>query len=456
MSDSTPPDSPKPNSPAHVGNEPLASAAFTARVDNGSPAGGAPGARPAPESSPTSRPSLASLPHWAAVLGVWAATSALSLLILRLGAQDTGPTVWAPASPSWMQHASFWDSGWYERIVREGYPTQLPTDANGTVQQNAWAFMPLLPLLARALAWTGWSFYACATIVSLVASALAAQVMDRWLAPRVGAAASLWAVALVWGSPCAVVLQLPYAESLGLLAVALALLLAERGRFLAAAPAVVAAAFARPLGVPLTAALGLWWLWETACARRSTTTPSVGGALELSGAGNAPLGPSARRGLLALSGVAAASALAWPLLAWAVTGRADAYTATETSWRGGELTPLLPWLTRSGWWVGDHLGPLLLAGFVMVGALALSAPSLRRLGRPAWLWCVGYCLYLLVFFDPTTSVLRLLLPLAPAGWALAARTTPRVRATLLALGMVGQVFWVSWVWDGFGAITWVP
>ncbi|MDU0348680.1 hypothetical protein [Actinomyces sp. MRS3W] len=375
------------------------------------------------------------LPRSAAVLMVWAAATLLSLLVLRLGAQDTGQTVWAPARPTWMEHASFWDSGWYERIVREGYPTQLPTGTDGTVQQNAWAFMPLLPLLASALSWTGWSFYACATAVSLAASAGAALVMDRWLAPHVGKRASLWAVALFWCSPCAVVLQLPYAESLGLLLVAVALWLAERGRFLAATPAVIGAAFARPLGVPLTAALGLWWLWEVARSRR---------------------GRRERLRLLGLTAVAAASALAWPAIAWAVTGRADAYTATETSWRGGELTPLLPWLTRSQWWVGGHLGWLLLIGVAVLAVLALSAPALRQVGEPAWLWCVAYTLYLLVFFDPTTSVFRLLLPLAPVAWALAAHTPPRVRAALLAVGLVGQVFWVSWVWDGYSAVTWVP
>ncbi|WP_420809310.1 hypothetical protein [Actinomyces procaprae] len=375
-----------------------------------------------------------------AVLAVWAAATALSLLLLRLSAQDTGATVWAPAAPSWMQHASFWDSGWYERIARAGYPTELPTGADGTVLQNPWAFMPLLPLLASALAWTGWSFYACATVVSLAASAAAALVMDCWLEPRVGRRASLWAVALVWCSPCAVVLQLPYAESLGLLAVGAALLLAQRGRFLAATPAVLAAALARPLGVPLTASLGLWWLWETVRAHRSAAAQASGFRLRL----------------LGLTGVAAAGTLAWPLLAWVVTGRPDAYTATETSWRGGTLAPLLQWLTRSQWWVGDHLGWALLAGVVAVGGLVLSAPALRRLGAPAWLWCVGYCLYLLVFFDPTTSLLRLLLPLAPAGWALAARATPRMRLLLLALGIIGQVFWISWVWNGYSNITWVP
>nr|WP_256328975.1 hypothetical protein [Actinomyces ruminicola] len=409
------------------------------------PANGSPMPAPAADSPPAdaaARPGrrAGALPHRSQVALVWGAATALSLLLLRLGAQDTGATVWAPAAPSWMQQASFWDSGWYERIVREGYPTQLPTGADGAVQQNAWAFMPLLPLLASALTWTGWSFYACATVVSLVASALAALVMDRWLAPRVGMKTSLWAVALVWCSPCAVVLQLPYAESLGLLAAALALLLAERGRFLAAASAVLVAAFARPLGVPLTATLGLWWLWETVRARRDAEAPLRGKGLRL----------------LGLTGVAAASALAWPLIAWVVTGRSDAYTATETSWRGGALTPLLPWLTRGQWWVGDHLGWVLLVGVVVVGGLVLSAPSLRRLGAPAWLWCVGYSLYLLAFFDPTTSVFRLLLPLAPVGWALAARTTPRVRSALLVAGVVGQVFWISWIWDGYSAVTWVP
>ncbi|WP_442862526.1 hypothetical protein [Actinomyces sp. 432] len=408
------------------------------------PHDGCPSPRPhrRTDQAPTgaSRPALAALPRWAAVLAVWAASTALSLLLLRMGAQDTGATVWAPEAPSWMQQASFWDSGWYDRIAREGYPAQLPTSSDGTVQQNAWAFMPLLPLAASALTATGWSFYARATVIALAASALAALVLDRWLGPRVGERASLWAVALVWCSPCAVVLQLPYAESLGLLAVGLALMLAERGRFLTAVPAVVAGALARPLGVPLTAALGLWWLWETVRAHRGLENVSRGGRLRL----------------LALAGAAAASTAAWPLYAWIVTGRPDAYTATETSWRGGTLMPALQWLTRSQWWVGDHLGWALLAGVVALCCLGVSAPSLRRLGAPAWLWCVSYCLYLLVFFDPTTSVFRLLLPLAPAGWALAARATPRLRAALLAAGVIGQVFWISWVWDGYSAVVWVP
>ena len=90
--------------------------------------------------------------------------------------------------------------------------------------------------------------------------------------------------------------------------------------------------------------------------------------------------------------------------------------------------------------------------------MALGAPSLRRLGPGPWFWCIGYVVYLLAFFDPTTSVLRLLLPLAPVGWALAAAAgTIRRRLALLAACVAGQLLWVSWVWDlGSVSVHWVP
>ena len=88
--------------------------------------------------------------------------------------------------------------------------------------------MPLLPLLAAtSSSVTGLPFYASAALASLTASAAAALGLDRWLAPRAGARQSLWAVALVWSSPCALVLQTPYAEALGLVLTAAALGLAD-------------------------------------------------------------------------------------------------------------------------------------------------------------------------------------------------------------------------------------
>ena len=443
MPASTPPSPSPPSAPAADprGNED-ARASASPGPGPGVPAFADPGAGPAGP------------PRAVRVLGVWAACTLLTLVLARLGAQDTPVTPWGGAAPSWLEHMAFWDAGWYERILTEGYPSVLPASAAGVVQQNTWAFMPLLPLLAAASSSvTGLPFYASAALVSLTASATAAVLLDRWLAPRAGAPQSLWAVALVWSSPCALVLQTPYAEALGLALSAAALGLAHRSRFLAAAPLAALTCIARPIGVPLAAALGLWWAWETACAHRRV--PDAVRALLLEAR---PLDARQRLRLLGLTAWTGAAALVWPAAAWAVTGRMDAYTATETAWRGEHLAPFQPWLTRSGWWVGAHLGPVLLAAVLALAALGLASRPLRSLGPAAWFWCVGYVIYLLVFFDPTTSVFRLLLPLAPAAWALPALVRRRRGRTALLLGgVVGQLVWISWVWDlGSVAIRWVP
>ena len=407
-----------------------------------------------PPPSPPARAASSGPHHWLPVLAVWAAASALTFVILRLGAQDTPATPWAGAAPSWEEHMRFWDAGWYNRIVEEGYPDRLPVGGDGRVTQNTWAFMPLLSGLASLLGWTGWSFYVRATLVSILASAGAAVAMDRWLAPLTGRRTSLWAVALVWSSPCAAVLQVPYAESLGLVLVGLTLWLASRGRALAAIPLALAACFARPVGVPLGAALGLWWLWEVVCARGWVPPTWFTRLLP----DYSPQAPGARRRLLALALATCSAALSWPVIAWLVTGQQDAYTATETSWRNADLAPVVQWAIRLGDWVGPHLSLALLAVVLAAVGLLLSAPGLRALGPAAWFWCLGYLFYLLVFFDPTTSALRLLLPLAPTGWSLAAAAgTTRRRLALLAACVTGQLFWVSWVWDlGSVSVHWVP
>jgi len=89
--------------------------------------------------------------------------------------------------------------------------------------------------------------------------------------------------------------------------------------------------------------------------------------------------------------------------------------------------------------------------------LASLDQSLRRLGPGAWFWCIAYVVYLLAFFDPTTSVFRILLPLAPVAWALAASLSLRRRILLLTTCVVGQLFWIGWVWDLSVRVTqWVP
>jgi len=140
--------------------------------------------------------------------------------------------------------------------------------------------------------------------------------------------------------------------------------------------------------------------------------------------------------LPAVTALAMSIGLGW-LTAWALVG---GVSGRRISWPGG------------GYWLA--LGACLA---LVVVATVLSAPSLRRLGPGPWFWCAGYMLYLLVFFDPTTSVFRILLPMAPIAWALASSMSTRRRIGLLAACMVGQLFWISWVWDLSVKVTqWVP
>ena len=540
-----------------------------------------------------------SIPHRLQVLAVWAIASLIGLLIFNLGGLDTPQTYWSAAKPSYLQHVAFWDSEWYYRVATQGYPdsTSLPIGQDGRVGQNTWAFMPIYAYLSGGLAkLLSANYYACAVVVAWLGSALAALGLDAWMRPRVGKAASLLGVAIFFTCGPAIILQLPYAESLGLALVAIGFAALAKRRFAWAMVVFVLAAFTRPIGVPLGAALGLWWVWEELRARGLISTsrfdasfssarvyadadpyvanydaapvpnkaaiasfettpdltasasfeaappaavpapPSEAGAVgaettgsahtdpqagdsETSGPeasesatsaiasfeaapiaasaeaspdydvvanydaatpGNAPapapappalpsftpmdlspmpLGSKDRLWLFVTAIVTCAAALAWPLLAWIATGRMSAYVDTETAWRGVDLAPFEAWINRSASFGGAHAGVIGLFGVLVLSLCVLSWPQLRQLGRLTWMWCVCYWVYLLIFFDPSSSVFRMLLMVAPLAWAVAVklRTRPRAALAVLAVGVVTQVLWVAWVWDyGSISILWVP
>ena len=552
-----------------------------------------------------------SIPHRLQVLAVWAIASLIGLLIFNLGGLDTPQTYWSAAKPSYLQHVAFWDSEWYYRVATQGYPdsTSLPIGQDGRVGQNTWAFMPIYAYLSGGLAGLlSANYYTCAVVVAWLGSALAALGLDAWMRPRVGKAASLLGVAIFFTCGPAIILQLPYAESLGLALVAIGFAVLAKRRFAWAMVVFVLAAFTRPIGVPLGAALGLWWVWEelrarglisasrfdasfssarvyadadpyaanydaaaanaapvpneaaiasfetapdlTASASFETAPqaipapPSEAGAMSPSEAGavgtettdSAHAGPQAgdsetsgpeasesatsaiasfeaapiaasteaspdydvvanyeaatasnapapapappalpsftpmdlsplplsskdRLWLFVTAAVTCAAALTWPLLAWIATGRMSAYVDTETAWRGVDLAPFEAWINRSASFGGAHAGVIGLFGVLVLSACVLSWPQLRQLGRLTWMWCVCYWVYLLIFFDPSSSVFRMLLMVAPLAWAVAARLSKRPRAALavLTVGVISQVLWVAWVWDyGSISILWVP
>lgn len=496
-------------------------------------------------------------------------------------------------------------------MATQGYPdsTSLPIGQDGRVGQNTWAFMPIYAYLSGGLAkLLSANYYTCAVVAAWLGSALAALGLDAWMRPRVGKAASLLGVAIFFTCGPAIILQLPYAESLGLALVAIGFAVLAKRRFAWAMVVFVLAAFTRPIGVPLGAALGLWWVWEELRARglistsrfdasfssarvyadadpyaanydaaaanaapvpneaaiasfetapdltasasfeaappaipappseAGTVSPSEAGAVgtettdsahagpqagdfETSGpeasesatsaiasfeaapiaasaeaspdydvvanyeaatASNAPapaptppalpsftpmdlsplpLSSKDRLWLFVTAAVTCAAALTWPLLAWIATGRMSAYVDTETAWRGVDLAPFEAWINRSASFGGAHAGVIGLFGVLVLSLCVLSWPQLRQLGRLTWMWCVCYWVYLLIFFDPSSSVFRMLLMVAPLAWAVAARLSKRPQAALavLTVGVISQVLWVAWVWDyGSISILWVP
>lgn len=553
-----------------------------------------------------------SIPHRLQVLAVWAIASLIGLLIFNLGGLDTPQTYWSAAKPSYLQHVAFWDSEWYYRVATQGYPdsTSLPIGQDGRVGQNTWAFMPIYAYLSGGLAkLLSANYYTCAVVVAWLGSALAALGLDAWMRPRVGKAASLLGVAIFFTCGPAIILQLPYAESLGLALVAIGFAVLAKRRFAWAMVVFVLAAFTRPIGVPLGAALGLWWVWEELRARglisasrfdasfssarvyadadpyaanydaaaavpneaaiasfetapdltasasfetapqaipappseAASVSPSEAGAVGTETTGSAhpgtqagssetsgpeasdssvsesatsaiasfeaapiaasaeaspgydvvanyeaatpsnapapapappalpsftpmdlspmPLSSKDRLWLFVTAAVTCAAALTWPLLAWIATGRMSAYVDTETAWRGVDLAPFEAWINRSASFGGAHAGVIGLFGVLVLSLCVLSWPQLRQLGRLTWMWCVCYWVYLLIFFDPSSSVFRMLLMVAPLAWAVAARLSKRPRAALavLTVGLISQVLWVAWVWDyGSISILWVP
>ncbi|WP_426763590.1 hypothetical protein ACP3TD_13715 [Pseudarthrobacter sp. 1G09] len=378
-------------------------------------------------------------PWWAQVSLIYVAARLVSACIFMAAALHQGANPWFPAKPDYWNFINIWDARWYGEVIANGYPKQLPTDALGNVQENAWAFYPLFPALARGLSGlTGMNPAASLTIIAMLsgwAAALVVYVLFRHKAPH---APALWGVAFFATFPVSAVLQVPYAEPLTLLLLAAALLLVVRRQYLWALPVVVLMCLSRPVGVPFAAMLGILFVARLVSRFRQgqATTPNSAGHLA---------GELVRLG--ALTGVAGLSALAWPAAAWAATGDIEAYTKTETVWRGHDLVPFTPWFDTGVDLFGPVLGVLAPFVFVALFGAMLFLPPVVRLGLEMRLWCACYMGYLVVFLHPQTSTFRMLLPLFPL--ALAAVLLSRSRAyrgTVVTMFLLLQMVWIVWLW----------
>ena len=381
------------------------------------------------------RSRLGRLPQWGLVLLIWAASRLLTTTLLGTLFAVATRLEWTFASyrsdPSFFTFSGSWDSSFYRQIALHGYPSELPTDAAGQVEPNAWAFLPVFPWFVRGVsALTGLDFYVAGTLVATTFGAGAAVMLCRLLAPRVGNHSALWAVALFCFGPLSFILQVAYAESLFLFLVFASLGMMLSKRYLLMIPFAVMAAFTRPGVLALSLALAILLVLRWRERDRFAWT---------------------ERWAIVAAGLAiAAAGLAWPLVAGAVTGVPDAYLITELSWWTGfvgrvEFVPLTPWFLMAF----DYLG---VAGIVLVLLLAagfgwwLSRRALHPLRSEIVAYSASYGLYLVAVFLPQQSLFRLLLPLAPLlGDPAIARSKP-LRRGLLTVSVALQPVAIVLLW----------
>jgi hypothetical protein len=216
-----------------------------------------------------------------------------------------------------------------------------------------------------------------------------------------------------------------------------------RRQYLWAIPVVVAMCLSRPTGVPFAVTVGILFLYRAGEAwlrgrRQAATQPEPA---------QPPHGPRDLWSLAVLTAASGAAALLWPAIAWATTGDIEAYTKTETVWRGHDLVPFKPWFDTGVLLFGPVLGLVAPFIFAAVFALLLLSRPVLQLGPELRLWCACYMGYLLVFLHPQTSTFRMLLPLFPLalGAALVSRSRA-YRGAVLTMFVLLQIVWVVWLW----------
>ncbi|MGN6415756.1 hypothetical protein [Flexivirga sp.] len=352
-----------------------------------------------------------------------------SAVVMQLVAaqQDPGFIFFSHGQQDYWLMTHVWDGRWYQTIVEQGYPAQLPTDG-GVVQQNQWAFYPMYPELVRALmTLTGGSFAVVGSLLSLVLGAVAVGMMAVLVRDKVGPVAAFCVVCVFAASPPSPVLQMTYTESLALVLLIGALLALQRQKWWWAGAAALATGLARPVAVPLAvvALVALWLRWRDREER-----------------------PIARREWAAMASTLVGCGIAgaiWPAIAWWRTGVPSAYTDTMAAWRSDHtIVYFQPWVANFDQILGNGFAAVLLLAVLVLGFVLITiGPWADAMGPIMRTWLFAYAFYLLAVLDAWTSTYRYLLFMFPilivfvgAGW--------KDRAQRLLVG------WRTVIWVGLG------
>lgn len=369
------------------------------------------------------------LPLWVQALCVYVLSRMYSLGVMAVVVRKQPESPWTTGTTTSLNDfLNFWDARWYERVAEEWYPNPLPLTESGDVAQNQWAFYPLHPLIVRDLSMlTGIDYQVLSPIVSMIAAGAASVVILAIFRRFASPGKALTGLAFVLFFPPAAVLSTGYAEALTLLLHSLALLLVIDRRYLWAMPVVLLMDLSRPIGVAFSFFMLLHLIDRF--VRRGTD-------------------PYPMREVVSSWGLgvfSCAAALVHLVHAWIVTGDMRAYLDTEASWHAGQSIYFTQWLRAAENYIGP-LGWLVLAAGIAAVALWLYSPAATSMGRVPQQFCTAYIVYLLLFFTPQTSTLRMLLPLFPMAMLLAHSRSWSMRAVVLASFAILQIFWVGWLW----------
>ena len=419
---------------------------------------------------------LAARRTWVPALLIWVFSCAVhfGIFALALTRDLHQPMSKINRNLDYLSYLNIWDAHFYERIYTQWYPQKLPLLPNGTVNHNTWAFMPLQSVLSGGVANVfGIEYRLASVLVSCAAGCALALVLYRlfvgslnWRArgifdtrPQVGDESrnrlALWALAVYAFSPASPIFVTGYAEALSTLLLALSVWCVARERYILLLPVALLTALSRPLGVPLGAFVGLWWLWCTVSdylARRSDDS-SQSVLLDAW---------AAFRGRFAqLLGALLVCSFAFvhPLHAALRTGRMDAYLATELGWSFRKVEDghqyFAQWVHQFNlYYVGSVPAIIMWAALVLLILSFywwMSQKFTRTLLHPAlWLWTACYAGYLFVFWLPITSTPRIILPMFTLSLLVAAYLPKSriYRLGLVVLGILASAAWVHMFWGG--------
>lgn len=377
-------------------------------------------------------------PWWVKVVIVWALSRVITTGLMLWFADRQTANYWTGAHPSYLAFSQLWDSTWYHIVAVDGYPSVLPTVPSGHVGQNAWAFLPVYPGFVRiVMALTSLPWDLVSVLVSVAFSLASALVLFRLFRLQLPASTALFSVVLFCVAPLSPIYQVSYAESMYVFLLIVALTLVLKRHYFLLFSVVAVMSLTRPSGLAFALALVLHALhrWFTRVRE--------------------PFPVSERILIVSLTAFSLLMGLAWPLIAWAVTGSFSAYTETELAWRAdyigyAKLVPFASWFQAAGFW-GSLWGIGQLATVVLVAAIALFAaslfhPAVRRLGPDLRIWVASYGIYLLAVFFPQSSTFRLLMGMFPLLGALAQPRSRLYRVALVVLFIAGQFGWIFICW----------